>query len=424
MANQFLDATEYSKVMLLLLKNALVAGRLVDGQFRDEVTDENGLIINIKRPPQFVAQDGEALFLQQIVTGQTQVKVDQYKNVHVDVGDLESIQSYNQLMQDATMKSAASELAHTIDSAVHAVFPQFASSVGTPGVAIASPQQFNKVHTRLMEQSVPNVDLKSVVTFEDGELIRGNILATNLTGRNTNLDAMEKIRIPILSEIDLFATQNTQSLTAGTRAVTGAISGASQNVNYRDVKDTNSQQSLIIDIGSGTETVTAGDTFTIGDVFAVNNRSRQPLPFLKQFTILADATATGGIVTVTISPAIIVGGTSDGVSAADDTLVNTAFQTVDSIPADAATVTFSTTPGQITAVRVAFHKRAISLVSARLRTPFSDTSSFISDPETGIGIRYWRGSDITTGRHIHRWDTVFGVQMVQPELGARVNGTT
>jgi len=108
MANQFLDATEYSKVMLLLLKNALVAGRLVDGQFRNEVTDENGLTINIKRPPQFVAQDGEALFLQQIVTGQTQVKVDQYKNVHVDVGDLESIQSYNQLMQDSTMKSAAS----------------------------------------------------------------------------------------------------------------------------------------------------------------------------------------------------------------------------------------------------------------------------------------------------------------------------
>lgn len=422
MANQFLDATEYSKVMLLLLKNALVAGRLVDGQFRNEVTDENGLTINIKRPPQFVAQDGEALFLQQIVTGQTQVKVDQYKNVHVDVGDLESIQSYNQLMQDSTMKSAASELAHTIDSAVHAVFPQFASSVGTPGVAIASPQQFNKVHTRLMEQSVPNVDLKSVVTFEDGELIRGNITATNLTGRNTNLDAMQKVQIPILSEVDLFATQNTQSITAGTRT-DGAVTGADQNVNYRDVKDTNGQQTIIVTIGAS-ETVAAGDSFEIADVLAVNNRSRQPLSYPKQFTVLAAATADGGgVVTLTISPAIIVGGTSDGVAAADDTLVNTAFQTVNSVPADSAVVTWTTTAGAVTPIRTAFHKRAISLVSARLRTPFSDTSSFISDPETGIGIRYWRGSDITTGRHIHRWDTVFGVQMVQPELGARVNGT-
>jgi len=270
---------------------------------------------------------------------------------------------------------------------------------------------------------VPNVDLKSVVTFEDGELIRGNITATNLTGRNTNLNAMQKVQIPILSEVDLFATQNTQSITAGTR-VDGTIDGASQNVNYRDVKDTNGQQTINLAGLGANATVSAGDTFEVANVLAVNNRSRQPFAYPKQFTVLTAATADGtGDVTVTISPAIIVGGTSDGVSAADDTLVNTAFQTVNSIPADAAVVTWTTVAGAVTPIRVAFHKRAISLVSARLRTPFSDTSSFISDPETGIGIRYWRGSDITTGRHIHRWDTVFGVQMVQPELGSRVNGS-
>lgn len=420
--NAFLDATEYSKVMLLLLKNQLVAGRLVDGRFKNEVTDENGLTVNVKRPPQFVAQNGEALTLQGNVVGSVPVSVDQYKNVHVDVGDLEYIQSYNQLMEDETMKSAASELAHTIDSAVHDVFPEFASSVGTPGNTIGSPAEFNKVHTRLMDQSVPNTDINAVVQFADGEEIRGSLIGGDIQG--VNRTALEKTRIPILSEINLFATQQVRSITAGTRT-NGTVDGAAQNVNYRAVKDTNSQTFNLAGLGANA-TISRGDTFTIAGVFAVNQRSRQVLPYLKQFTVLADATADGtGDATVTISPAIIVGGTADGVDpgSGDQTLVNTAFQTASAIPADTAAVTWTTAAGAITPIRAAFHKRAISLVSAKLRTPFSDTSSFVSDPETGIGIRYWRGSDITTGRHIHRWDTVFGVQAVQRELGARVNGT-
>lgn len=418
--NALLDATEYANTMLLLLKNELVAGRLVSGQFKDQVTDENGLTINIKRPPQFVAQDGEALQLQSVINGSTPVVVDQYKNVHVDYGDLEMIQSVNDLVKSTTMKSAASELAHTIDSAVHDVFLEFSGEVGTPGVTVATPQQFNKVHTQLMNQSVPNSDLNAVVTFEDGEEIRGALIGGDIT--QINRSALERTQIPILSEINLFASNNTKSVVAGTRVqVNGLVNGANQNVDYRDVKDTN-QQTFLMDTLGAVETVARGDIFTIAGVFAVNNRSREALPTLKQFVVLADATAAAGAISLTISPPIIIGGTSDGIGP-NPTLANTAFQTASAIPADGAAITFNTVPNAITPIRVAFHKQAISLVSARLETPFGDPSSFVSDPETGIGIRYWRGSDIATGRHIHRWDTVFGVQALQRELGARVNGS-
>jgi len=417
--NQFLDATEYSKTMLLLLKNNLTIARLVTGEFKNEVTDENGLTVNIKRPPMFVAQDGEALALQRIIIGSTPVVVDKYKNVHIDVGDLENIQSFNQLMKNSLMESAASELAHVIDGAIHDILPEFANSVGTPGTTIASPQQFNKVHTRLMSQAVPNNNLNAVVSYDDGELIRGNLIGTNIQG--TNKIALERVRIPILSDVNLFATNNIRTITAGTRSATALIDGANQHVNYVDIKDTNTQ-TIALDALGTTKTIKRGDTFTIAGVFAVNPRSRQVLPYLKQFVVLVDATSdavTTGDATLTISPPIIVPGTSDGT----DTIVNTAFQTVGSIPADGAVVTWTTAPGAISEIRAAFHKQAISLVSARLITPMSDTSSFISDPQTGIGIRYWRGSDILTGRHIHRWDVVFGVQAIQRALGSRVNGS-
>ena len=62
--NSFLDAVEYANTMLYYVKNHLVMGRLVDTRFINQVTDQNGLKINVKRPPRFVATSGPALAAQ------------------------------------------------------------------------------------------------------------------------------------------------------------------------------------------------------------------------------------------------------------------------------------------------------------------------------------------------------------------------
>src|SRR5687767_13877041 len=115
MANQFLNATEYANTMLLMAKNELVTGKLVDGSLENKVTDENGLSVSVKRPPRFARNDASAmsaaLAAQDIVTGSINVDIDQYAKVHVSVGDIEYVQSYNELMRNATMKAAASTLA-------------------------------------------------------------------------------------------------------------------------------------------------------------------------------------------------------------------------------------------------------------------------------------------------------------------------
>lgn len=415
--NAFLNAKEYANVMLLLLKNNLVMGKLVDGRFNDKVTDENGLTIHVKRPPQFVAKDGPTLAEQSIVTGSTALGVDRYRNVHISVSDLENIQSWNQLMRSETMKSAASTLAHDIDLYLHDKLLAFSSHVGTPGEAVKSPQQFNPVHTRLMDQSVPSTDLNGVVSYHDAELIRGHLIGTNISG--VNRTALERARVPVLSEIDLYATQHIRSLVTGTRAASGAavVDGAGQNVNYKDVKDTDSSQ-LVVKTAGANVTIKRGEIFTIAGVYAVNNRSGEVLPYLRQFTVTEDATATAqGAVTLSIFPHIIVPGS--GGSEAD---TNTAFQTVSAAPANDAEITFMGAPGAVIPIRAAWHKQAIQLVSARLATPMSDTSSFATDPETGVSIRYWRGSDIASGKHIHRWDMVYGAKTVDPRLGARLSG--
>lgn len=416
MANAFLNAKEYANVMLLLLKNNLVMGRLVDGQFQNKVTDQNGLTIHVKRPPQFIAKDGATLAEQSIVAGSTALAVNQYKNVHVGVSDLEAVQSWNQLMRNATVRAAASTLAHAVDLYLHTQLHSFASHVGTPGEPLRTPQQFLRVHTRLMDQSVPDTDLAAVMSYADAETVRGALLTGNIQG--VNKTALENARVPLMSSIQGVATQHIRSITTGTRSQgAGQIAGAAQNVNYATVKELDSSSLLVDTLGAGA-TVKKGEIFTIAGVYAINNRSGETLPYLRQFVVTEDATADGaGAATLQIWPHIVVPG-SGGAEA--DT--NTAFATVSAAPADNALLTFFAPASTVVPTRAAWHKQAIQLVSARLETPMSDTSSFATDPETGISIRYWRGSDIATGRHIHRWDMIFGAKTVDPRLGARYSG--
>ncbi len=432
MTNQFLNAQEYSNVMLLLLKNQLVTGRLVDGQFKDQVTDENGLSISVKRPPRFVAKSGAALQAQDLVTGSVNVAVDQYTNVHISIGDLEYVQSYNALMQNETMKSAASTIAHKLDSFLQAKtlgFHSWVSGGGATGgvnaasasaaLAVKSSAQAMSAHTRLMTQHVPNSDISATVDFTDAELIRGALLSSFTPGLNQT--ALEKVRIPLISEVDWYATQQCPTLTTGTRTATGQmlLNGANQNVNYRDVKTTMTQTIAIDTLAGATDTIKAGEVFTIANVFAWDWKAGQALPYLQQFTVKADAVGvSSAIAALSISPPIIVQGTSDGTS----TDANTAFATVDSIPADNAAISFVGAASTGIRVKSAWHKRAISLVSARLQMPFTGTASFATDPDTGISIRYWRGSDISTGAHVHRWDLIYGAAVMDPFLGTRICG--
>lgn len=419
MANQFLDDSVFAKSMLVLVKNRLVMGKLVDSSFKDQVTDQNGLKIQVKRPQRFVTTTGPTLQSQDIVNGKVDLEVNQYKGVHVEIGDLESVANYNELVRKQSMLSAASALAEDIDAFLHAKTLEFSNWVGTPGTAISSPTDFNRGWTRMEELAIPNDGNRcAVITSQDAANIKNFLIGTDIQG--TNKTALERATIPMISDVDIYHSQKVASLTVGTRAASGAtiINGAAQNVNYRDVANTMTQ-TLNVDGATAGHTYKKGEVFTIAGVFAVNPRDATVYPYLQQFTVMADATAgVGGAIGLTISPAIIVPGSGSG----KDPNVNTAFATVNAAPADGAAVTLLGTAGTTYRTGSAFHKSAISLVFARLQMPFTGNASYATDPETGVTIRYWRGSDIATGIHAHRWDMIYGATNVDRLLGVRING--
>lgn len=424
MANGFLNEQTYSNALMLHVKNSLVWGKLVNGEFKNQVTDQNGLTTSVKAPPNFLAQDGATLQAQRILIGSRTVQIDQYKNVHATIGDLESVQSFNDLMENAVMASAGAAIAQAIDAKIAAAALEFPSAVYTNyGANIKTTADVNKAHTQLMAQGVPNKDLNGVVTFGDSERIANQLVAYNNVG-SASVSSLEDARVQSpMRAIKFYATQQVPFWTNGDHTMSAGplVKGANQNVNYKDIK-TVMTQTLILDGLGNSKTVNAGEQFTISGVKEYDWRQQKTLVNDQVFTVITGGTTdvADGSISVTVAPAIIVPSTSDGV----DTIANSAFATVNSVPADNAAVTFLGAASTTYDARVAFQKSAISLVSAKLETPFNGKVAFTTDKETGITLRYWRGSDFTTGVHGHRWDCVFGVTNVDRRLGVRVFGTT
>lgn len=434
--NQFLNAVDYANTMLLLVKNELVMGRLVSKQFLPDVSDENGLKIFVKRPPRFIQTTGATFQPQNIATGRTEIEVTQYKNVHLNITDLQYVQSMNQLMLSETMKSAASTLAQGVDTYLQGFLQRFPSWVNSPGAtgtdyALATPQQFIPVATRLGNLAVPGSDRHAVFSLEDSAGIQGSLIDKYMSG--VAQTALEKGRIPMLSNIKGYETQNTQIMSTGTRTTSGAaqVDGATENVNYRSVKDTaRFEQTLSLKGLTNGNTINAGEVFTIAGVYAVNPRQTSPdgtgirtLTYLQQFTVLDTVTVTGTTEDIQISPPIIVPFTDATGAVTEVKWENTAFATASAIPSDSANVVWVGNASSSFTQRAAFHKTSLQMVGARLITPFNGISAFATDPESGLSIRYWRGSDFTNATHGHRWDMIYGAQCVQPMLGTRFSGT-
>jgi hypothetical protein len=432
MPNALLSPKVYANVGLKLLKNELVMAKLVSSEYKDIVVkpiskggQANGSTVYVKRPPEFTVRDGAVASVQDVVEGEIAVTIDKQKGIDVEFTSLEETLTVDSLLKSKTMESAMTSLANQIDSDLHAETRKFYSWVGTPGQLINSYADLTKAPQRLDEMGVQSAGRVGVMHPGDAWAMLGNLSGLTAQTREAT-DALTKAKLPMLGNIDWYSTANAGTVTTGTRSGNALVDGANQNSTYASVKDGNWTQTLTIDNVGNAQTVTAGEVFTIADVYAVNPRSKARLGYLQQFTVITGgtsvATGTGNDqnLSLTISPPIITSGPFQTVScggvsstAPDD---NAAIQWMGSdteTDTDATTYSFATV----------FRPEAIALVSAKLVMPYSGEADYATDPDTGLTVRYWRSSDSTNDTHLHRFDVVYGVKNVDPRRGTRLSGT-
>jgi hypothetical protein len=432
MANALLSPKVYANTFLKLMKNSVVLPKLVSSEYKDIVVNpisksgqRNGTTVYIKRVPQFTVRDGAVASVQDVTEGEISVSIDKQKGVDVEFTSLEETLTVDALLKSKIMQAKASALANQIDQDLHAETRKFYNWVGTPGQDINSYGDLTKGPQRLDEMGVQSDGRIGLLHPSDAWALLGSL--SGLTAQTKEAtDALTRAKLPMLGNIDWYSTQNAGTVTTGSRDGNALIDGANQNVTYASVKDGDWTQTLTIDTVGNAKTVTAGEVFTIANVFAINPLTKARLPYLQQFTVITGgtsvATGTAGDqnLSLTISPPIITSGAYQTVACAG---------TSSTAPDDDAAIQWmgsdTETDTDLTTYKYGtiFRPEALALVSAKLVMPYSGEADYATDPETGLTVRYWRTSDGTNDTHLHRFDVVYGTKMVDPRRGTRISGT-
>lgn len=413
MANALITPSLIAKEALMQLENNLVMANQVHREYKKEFTGGQGASVSIRKPVKFYTADGATRVNQDVEEKSTSITVDQRKHVSwkFSTQDLTlSVEEYS----ERYIKPAMITLANTVDRSIHGLYKNVWNSVGTPGTTPASFASVAAAAQRLDEMAVLSDNRSMVLSPAARYAVAGNQLTLDSVGTKGK-SAYEKALMGEIAMFDTYSSQNIQSHTVGVATGTPLVNGAGQNVTYSASTGTPSQ-TLVTDgwTNSTTGILKAGDVFTIAGVFAVNpvpgegTTGKTVLPYLQQFTVLADANsgATTGPATLTISPAIITSGP---------------YQTVSAAPADNAAITVLGTGGTAYPQNMGFHKNAFAMVSVPLDMP--DGAAFKArESHNGLSVRVVKDYDIDSDEDIIRLDILYGIQSIYPDLACRLWG--
>lgn len=412
MANSVLTADIIAKEALMILDNELVMAKKVHRGYEKEFGQtvsghEVGDTVSIRRPTDFTVRDGAVASTQDVVEGSTSITVDKQKGVDFKFTSADLSLNIKDL-SERVIKPAMVQLANQVDSDLQSLYKFVPNWVGTPGQTVNSYTDFAKAPERLDELAVMQGDRCATLAPADHWGLLGN-----QTGLYIQQDARGAYRDGSLGKIggvDTYMTQNVPTHTVGVATGTPVINGASQNVTYDSVKTTMTQ-TLNTDgwTNSTTGILKAGDVFTIAGVFAVNPVTKATLPFLRQFTVMADANsgASTGPAALTIYPAIITSG---------------AFQNCSAAPADNAAITVLGTGATGYRQNMVFHKNAFALAMVPMTMPTGAVGG-ARQSYKGLSVRVQPYYDGTNDANNWRLDILYGTKAIDPRLATRLSGS-
>jgi hypothetical protein len=172
--------------------------------------------------------------------------------------------------------------------------------------------------------------------------------------------------------------------------------------------------------GATTGTVLKGDLMTIAAVNSVNQMTYQNTGYAQDFTVVANATASGGTVSIKVSPCMNDGTltTTNPENGASVSLA--AYQNVTAVAASSAVVTPRGTGGATYTQDLIMHRDAFTFVQVPIESPFNMEGGVTSFE--GFSVTMSRGGDIQNYQSIMRWDTLYGTDCTYPDLAMRVLG--
>lgn len=388
MANQLLTPTAVTREALRILHQKLNFIGNIARDYDDRFAQDGAKIgdtLKIRLPNQYVVTDGATLVKQD--TGETSVdlKVQSQKHVGMNFSTAELTLSLDDFSK-RIIQPAMSVLAANVESTVlNDVYKKVYNQVNNQGNAATfrSILQGRKI---LVDNLAPPTDLNATLStadnvdlvdalkglFNDSKEV-GKQNREGYLGRTAGFDFMENTLLPA----------HTRGAEAGYQ-----VNGAGQT-------------GSTLAVNTGTGAGNAGDVFTIAGVYRVHPETKVSTGILQQFVLTANY--AGGNGNMSISPAIVITGAKQNVSAA---------------PAAGALLTFAGTASTAHGISLGYAEDAFAFATADLVMPKGvDWSA--RQVLDGISMRIVRQYDINNDALPCRVDILFGWEAIRPQLAVR-----
>jgi hypothetical protein len=297
-------------------------------------------------------------------------------------------QDFQEQIVKPSMARLSAEIEKRFLAAVVPGVSTFSQAAGLTSAAVASARRY------MVDNLCPEDRLKAVIrssmtedlTQDTENLFNaanaiGKQNTDGVVGRWGGFDFMESTLMPV---------QTSGSRAAGTISTTVVEGNAT----------------MILDIGSGTETVKAGEVFTVVGRRAVNDQTKDDLGFDKRWVVTADATASGGIVTVTVTEAVYAG--------ASDNRKN-----VTSLPTAADTIVWVGAASSSIQQGLFFDPMFAATAFGSLPVTDEANGRATTVPGTKIKLRFERQKNTRDGITTVRWDVLPAFALVEPAFACR-----
>ncbi len=399
MSNSLLTIDMITRKSLEILENNLVLTRNVNRQYDDSFAVEGakiGSTLRIRLPDRALVTDGAALQVQDDNEQFTTLSVSNQKHIGVNFTTAELTLQLDDFAE-RVLKPRISQLASSIDADVANAYRTIGNSVGTPGTTPSTSFVLLQAQQKLNENAaVMSPRYATVNPAANAGLVEGMKGLFNPTDTVSKQFKNGMMGTGVLGFEEINMSQSIKQHTTGTRAATGATTGAAVTAE--------GTTTLTLTVGSS-ETINPGDVFTIADCFAVNPQTRESTGSLFQFVALASTTVTT-TATVTVAPIYSA---------------NHALATVNALPANSKAVVFVGAPSSQYAQNLVYHKDAITFATADLLLPQGvDMAS--RAVHNGISLRIVRQYDINNDRMPCRIDVLYGYSVIRPQMGVRMWG--
>lgn len=393
-----------AKAAAQMLADKCVFSKSIDVADESDFNGKNGYqsgdTIQITKPARFVPTNSEDVTsaIQDIKEEKVSLPLDIYKVIPMALGTAEmattlSLKNWmNRVLEPAVSSIAQYVDLAFLDKAVKGTY----NLVGNAGSTTFDTDTILASGARINEMACPDLDSRFALLNAQGMRSATNARKGLFQSSEEISKQYKKGYVGTADGFDFLQTNLLPTITNGTS--TGSVTVTTTSV---------TGATTIALTGTGTQTLKAGQVFTVANVFAVHPITKVAYPYLQQFVITADNTAVAGAFTgVQISPTIYGSGSG-------------ALQNVSALPASSAVVTLVGTASTAYGQNLSYHKAAFRRVSVPLVLP-SGMNTAAQETVGGHTIRVLSDFDILTGRMIMRLDYLGGLSVVRPEWACRI----